>query len=442
MRQSVQEDAAPPLNIPLCAKYMRSFAYKTMKDRLPIILTKIIDGLVREKENVISCHGEKAREELKKVIGYISQLKNELQTDKPFTELSLIGTDAEIWNKHLKDNAKEIGVIPSYFQTDWMYAECYIYRRLQEAFLNTESLKKFDPFHWQKKEALDSAMRPIKSLAVLLNNIVVKNSNHSKDEIKNNFICLLKIALWGNKCDLSLSCGGAVSVDDNPLSMLKQYDHYMLVDDSEDVWKTLADCKGSTVDIILDNAGFELVTDLCLAEYLIVNCDIAKVRFRAKMMPWYVSDVMVKDFHYVINTLAEHQEPFSNIGNRWLNYVNQGKFEILADQFWTLPLNYYLMEKVDKELYDDLKSSKLLIFKGDLNYRKLVGDVSWPTTCPFKNALRGFHPAPLVSLRTLKADVVVGLRPGQAEETAAKASDWMLTGDFAVIQYDSEKHFS
>lgn len=440
MGQSVQEDAQTPQNIPLCARYMRSFAYATMKDRVPVILTKALDGLVRDKENIISCYGEAAREELKRVIGYISQLKNELQTDKPFTALSSVGEDATIWNEHLKDSTKEHGVVPSYFQTDWMYAECYVYRRLREAFLITKSLQNIDPFHHNKAEALEESMKTVRRLALHMNEIAASNKFSTKSEIKSEFIHLLKFALWGNKCDLSLSCGGSVIIKDDPFSWVERFDSFLLIDQSEEVWNTLADCKGETIDIILDNAGYELVTDLCLAEFLVTKCDINKVRFRAKKFPWYVSDVMEKDFHYVVNTLAEKEEPFTEIASRWLHLLKQGKFELICDTFWTLPYSYNSMEKVDKKLYDDLKTSKLLIFKGDLNYRKLVGDINWPTTYPFKNALRGFHPSPLVTLRTLKADVICGLKPGQAEETEAKSTKWQLTGDYAVIKFDSEKH--
>lgn len=73
--------------------------------------------------------------------------------------------------------------------------------------------------------------------------------------------------------------------------------------------------------------------------------------------------------------------------------------------------------------------------KGDLNYRKLTGDLKWSHTTSLKTALRAFHPAPLCTLRGLKADVVVGLREGQAEELHQQCADWMVSGDFAVIQF-------
>jgi Damage-control phosphatase ARMT1-like domain len=87
--------------------------------------------------------------------------------------------------------------------------------------------------------------------------------------------------------------------------------------------------------------------------------------------------------------------------------------------------------QIDPELFDLLNSSGLTIYKGDLNYRKLVGDVNWKPSTPPAEAFAGC-PTPLLALRTLKADVVIGL---DNATVARMKDDWMVSGEFAVIQF-------
>ena len=125
---------------------------------------------------------------------------------------------------------------------------------------------------------------------------------------------------------------------------------------------------------------------------------------------------------------------------RWNQRLTEGSWTFQVHDYWTMPQDYSDMKKYCPDLYADLSTSSLIIFKGDLNYRKLVGDRDWITTTPFEESLRKFHPAPLCALRTLKADVVTGLKEGQADEVQHKDKNWMVNGNWAVISYCGTKH--
>jgi len=94
------------------------------------------------------------------------------------------------------------------------------------------------------------------------------------------------------------------------------------------------------------------------------------------------------------------------------------------------------MKSLDNDLYSKLSQSFLIISKGDLNYRKLVGDVFWEPTVPFTEAVGNFKPSKLVALRTLKSDITCGLAEGLAEHISKNDPDWLKIGKYAVIHVD------
>ena len=58
------------------------------------------------------------------------------------------------------------------------------------------------------------------------------------------------------------------------------------------------------VDIVLDNSGYELFGDLCLAEVLLRSPHVSSVKFHMKSVPWFVSDVTDGDMTYMLDTLT------------------------------------------------------------------------------------------------------------------------------------------
>src|SRR5205085_2900262 len=61
--------------------------------------------------------------------------------------------------------------------------------------------------------------------------------------------------------------------------------------------------KDRRVDIVLDNAGFELFVDLVLTGYLLESGLATHVVLHPKNIPWFVSDVVPRDFADTLNVL-------------------------------------------------------------------------------------------------------------------------------------------
>lgn len=254
---------------------------------------------------------------------------------------------------------------------------------------------------------------------------------------------VLQLSLWGNKGDLSHSAGKEKKEEEkktekqDPHKEQKKMAEILVADESDAIWNHLVEMNKQSsgpvrVDVICDNYGFELITDLVFGEFLLATKLASQVQYHVKKLPWFVSDTTIPDFHRALDLVNDHVSKF---GDKWRKYLDNGKFALNTDPFWSLPYDFDWMERKAPGLYEKLKMSSLLILKGDLNYRKATGDLEWPHTVPLRTALRSFAPAPLCMLRGLKAEVVVGLKEGVAEEMGRKHEDWMTSGEFAVIQF-------
>ena len=82
----------------------------------------------------------------------------------------------------------------------------------------------------------------------------------------------------------------------------------------------------------------------------------------------------------------------------------------------------------------------MVILKGDVNYRRVLDDRHWNTTTSLEKA-GGYFPASFVLLRTLKGELMVGLKPGQAEEIMANDPTWLINGKRGVIELFTKDEF-
>jgi len=423
-----------PLREPLSAKYKDTFAYPTIKDRSPVILCKVIDHLYRERANIGRQLGLEAQEGLKLVVDELSKLRYEMQTDKQIYPLVPLENDhdSEVWNSYL-EKQKEAGGNISWYSGAWLWVECYMYRRIHQSVNSIPSLRGLDCFRSMKEEGMISSLPAMR----LLKKWMLKTLQTQDIDVKNTWLLILQICLWGNKCDLSISAGSKMVADGDPVESLRELADKIIVNEGELAWDKISSTvgEGLLVDIVMDNSGFELFTDLCLADFLVSAVPtVHKVRMRIKHIPWFVSDTTPPDIEWTLAKLEEDPE-MQDLAKRWRDYFSEGKWIVLDDLFWTYPQDFSHLGTVDAPLYKSLSEANLVIFKGDLNYRKLVGDLNWETTASFHNALQGFHPAPILSLRTAKADVMVGLEEGQAEKLSSCDPNWMTNGQWGVIQF-------
>jgi hypothetical protein len=299
-------------------------------------------------------------------------------------------------------------------------------RRISSIFKQTTKWRSYDVFARQKMATFKSSRPAVLELAARYKDIVTEleqkktiKGAESQDQLeaaeKVLFTEMCEICLWGNATDLSLLTN--LSYEDiqklQGSEARKNSEKNILVNDLDKAFKVLTSAqkegkKERRVDIVLDNAGFELFVDLILAGYLLASGLATNVVFHPKSIPWFVSDVLPADFGALLSALADPQSFYSALSEdekhagkepvplseaesanlqflfqHWSGLHAEGQLMMRPNDFWTAAGSYWRLPKTEPDLYEDLKESELVIFKGDLNYRKLTADVSVILSTPY-----------------------------------------------------------
>ena len=340
------------------------------------------------------------------------------------------------WNSLLKPF---LDANATWLTAPWMVTEFYVYRRLMQCFeyWNEESVGyKYDPFLTQKRNGLVSSVGNAEPALLKLQNLPMDSSEST------GLTLATQLALWGNKMDLSLWPAEIDEADTDVFSgILEAAVTNLLHDDSSvliDYCQTLRNKGNACVDVIVDNAGFELVTDLALAQFLIESGVAAQVTFQLKSHPTFVSDALEKDLLETVNYYADSLDAAkypacSAAGGKWREMLQAGQWKCVEDNFWVQP---FAMWDMTEPLRSELVSRCDLAFvKGDANYRRLLGDRNWNLTAPFADVVGCYFPVPVCALRTLKAEIGCGMDAAQIKRAAALDENWMTIGRFGVVQF-------
>lgn len=391
--------AAPDTDLPqasvITCEVPGTFAWGVLHERHPALIRKIRDAFPLPAENL-----ERLAALLEEATGGVVE---------PLGEHAHDHRSWQTWGM-----ADHVGTPWSHLPFLW--AESYFYRRLLEAwgYFAPGPWQGVDPFApFKRAELFDTETTyEVQALDTLADLDPQERGN-----------ALLQSSVWGNRADLSFQI--LAKNADSPAQGSE-----LVVDHSESLWELLDNRSGGQVCLVADNAGRELLPDLVLIDELLTTERASEVVLHIKSHPYYVSDATMVDVLDCLRHLCGAQGTAQRVGARLWRAMEQGRLHVRAHAFSCAPLPY---RDMPEDLAEDFATACLTIMKGDLNYRRLVGDRYWPATTPFE-AVTAYFPGPVVALRTLKSDVVVGLEQNTVTTLDDSGLEWRTSGTHALVQ--------
>jgi uncharacterized protein with ATP-grasp and redox domains len=372
-----------------------TFARKTIEERKPKIIKQILtdfDYTPDIRQSLIDFKNEIAT-------GLIKQLQDN-------------ASDCKVWQQELKPWMGK-----SWFEIPWMLAEAYFYRRVLEIthYFQPGPYMGIDPFQRLKTQEMLEGQSVFEDIYPSMTKI-------SASEGFKEF-CVK--ALWGNRGDLS-------HTDALDPSMETQ-SHRIILDETDQAFKYLTLSQPAAIAYFFDNVGKELFFDLAFIDFLVTTGFASKVTCYLKNQPFFVSDAMPKDLFKTIDLMMVSENPeIQQLSQRLLHGIRAERIRIEAPSFLTQPK---MFRKLPEVFQEEIAGHDITILKGDVNYRRLVGDRHWEPTTPVEVA-GGYFPTNFLSLRTLKAELVVGLTDEILAKVKSEADpEWLTNGKRGLITF-------
>ncbi|MFJ9455445.1 damage-control phosphatase ARMT1 family protein [Kitasatospora sp. NPDC101447] len=305
-------------------------------------------------------------------------------------------------------------------EAPFLWAESYFYRRLLDAtgYFRPGAWQGVDPFApFKAAELGGSAVDDELAALDALDGLPQTRRREA----------LLSSSLWGNRADLSF---GITAEPGGPAAS------GLVADDSALLWEALERAGGGRLCVVADNAGRELLPDLVLIDHLLTGDAAAQVTLYVKPQPYFVSDATMADVLAALERLRAAPTPAAAaVGERLWQAMGSGRLAVRTHPFFCAPLPFHDMPA---DLRAEFADAALTVVKGDLNYRRLVGDRLWPPTTPFTAATAHF-PSAVAALRTLKSDVIVGVDATTVARLDDTGTPWRTDGRHAVLQVDARR---
>ncbi len=386
--------ALPPL---IMTSDPDSFAWRTFKYRIPAIVEEII---------ALNAFPEEINRDLE-------ELKREI-TDGKIRGLRERAPDVGFW-----EEAARPYIGRSWLDVPWYWAEAFFYRRVLEAtrYFQPGKWHLFDPYAAKKQVEWRPDAAPT---------LVARALEQLPSEGFARFEALLHYSLWGNRVDLSYNVAGELARASRP----EEDRANLLIDDTPPIWEYLTQKPRHILALITDNAGTELLMDLALVDFLLSHRLVRRVIMHLKPQPFFVSDAMVSDVTAALEALRHGGERTEALRVRLGDYLRTGHLVLTTHWFYASSLFYFEMPE---DMRAQLAAADFVILKGDVNYRRVLGDAHWPVNTPFER-ITAYFPAPFANLRTLKGELIVGISEEHAAQLSRLEPDWMVNGRRGLIQ--------
>lgn len=366
------------------------FAHRSMAERVPSIIDDVI------ARNPHYADGIKAD---------LRQLRDNIVEDAPLRLFDPPAPDHDVWRERFATHEGE-----TWLGTEWFFAEVLAYRHVVAAGQYWTTRR--DPFRPFKEDELRSdALRSRVGAALETDAPLRETLGHR-----------LLNCLWGNRMDLSMGDVLAQGTD--------AADEHLLRNDAPAAADHLLEHEPGPVHLLMDNAGTEEAFDLALADLLLSEDVASTVTLHVKMMPVLVSDVIGDDIFRLLDVLERHGDRLEDMARSIHRHIRDGRLRIVPDTFWNTDGRLW---ELPPRLETPFQDATLVVSKGDAHYRRIGNDAVWPPEATLADAIPDF-PAPLLALRTIKSDTLVGVDADTVRRLDEEEPDWRTTGTYGVAQ--------
>jgi uncharacterized protein with ATP-grasp and redox domains len=333
-------------------------------------------------------------------------LAEQIETDAPLALFERPAPDTPLWHAVFQPYSGE-----SWLATEWLFAEFFAYRLIVEAVRYWDTLE--DPFAPFKREELASAA---------LKKVVLDALNVDGD-VAERLRSTFEYTLWGNQMDQSIKHIAERG--------MQPREDRLLSDHMDEATTRLLERESGEVHLVLDNAGTEQALDFVLVDLLLRERLASRVRLHVKQHPILVSDVIEPDVGGLLVKFTASRGEVRQLAGRLTAALEDGRITVEPDFFWNLPRRFW---ELPLRLESTFRNATLVLVKGDANYRRMTNDAIWPYGATLSDALPDF-PSPLLALRTLKSDTLVGVDEGRCARLDEEDPDWRTNGKYAVAQF-------